>query len=166
DTLQTTSDTSEVSSILAALTSSSGWYIKLDQNSGEKVVAKSLVFSKAAHYTTHTPNAAPSADPCQPGNLGTGRIYVVDYLTGESVVNYDTGNDSSAPDNARATATEGQVLQRSDRVKTLGSGMPSGVVAIISASGESAIMVGIGGGLAMPETKSDTGVVRIYWREK
>ena len=55
-----------------------GWFIKLDENAGEKSLANALVFNKVAYFTTFTPNVSTS-DPCLAGNLGQGRIYAVDY---------------------------------------------------------------------------------------
>ena len=157
---------SDIASILSSLSTSKGWYIKLDQNSGEKVLAPASVFAKVAYYTPYSPGEGESLDPCVP-NRGTARVYAVNYLTGEAVFNYDTSNDSgySTETNKRALGNEGQILKRSDRFNTIGSGIPSGVVVIINAEGEGAL-IGVGGGLEIPEVKAGKTAIRLYWRDK
>ena len=67
-------------------------YIKLDAggHDGEKVLASPSVFNGTAFFSTYTPNATTSVDPCNPGNLGTSRLYAVNYRTGEAVLNFYT----------------------------------------------------------------------------
>jgi type IV pilus assembly protein PilY1 len=160
----TTTD-SEISAILTDLDNKYGWFIKLDQNSGEKVLAPALAFVDV-FYTTYTPDAAVSADPCAPGNLGTARVYLVNNKTGEAVYNADTSNDSSYSSitNTRAKGSSGDVLQRSDRSIALGSGIPSGVVLIITAEGGVTGMIGCGGSLCIPPSTGEGPTVPIYWR--
>jgi type IV pilus assembly protein PilY1 len=178
DQLQTTTiqtGPGSVADILSRLTATTnyGWYIKLDQNSGEKVLAPPVVLNGVVYFTTFAPGASVVTDPCQPGNLGTGRMYAVDYKTGEAVLNYDRTNDSqystlhnASTGNARATGVTGQVLQRNDRQQTIGNSIPSGVVLVVSASGETALFVGSGG--AMPKQKPRKGgaIVQEYWRQR
>lgn len=163
NTLQVSTDSALIASTLAALDTQDGWYIKLDVNSGEKVLAPALTFF-SAYFTTYSPNIVANPDPCAPGNLGTGRIYVLNYKTGEAVVDYDTSNNGTSTTNTRAKNNAGQVLLRSDRVQTLGSGIPSGVVPIIQPGGEASILVGCGGGLCTPASTSSDTVVPLYWR--
>jgi type IV pilus assembly protein PilY1 len=59
DLLQSPNDLTNVSSTLTSLGSSYGWYIKLDQNPGEKVLAASTVFNKVAYFTTYAPDIRP-----------------------------------------------------------------------------------------------------------
>jgi type IV pilus assembly protein PilY1 len=119
----------------------------------------------SAYFTTYSPDAVVSPDACAQGNLGTGRIYVLNYKTGEAVVDYDPSNNGTSTTNTRAQKQAGgPVLLRSDRVQTLGSGIPSGVVPIIRPGGEASILVGCGGGLCAPPTESDDTVVPLYWR--
>ncbi|GFO66839.1 type IV pili system adhesin PilY [Geomonas limicola] len=179
DELQSTtvaSGTGSISDIMSKLNASTnyGWYIKLNQNSGEKVLAAPLVFSKVAYFTTYAPGAA-STDVCLTGNLGTSRQYALNYLTGEAVLNYDTTNDSTLVANPRsqgpilsgsgATATFSRLL-RSDRVKTTGSGIPSSVVLMIPTSGQVNILTGIGGGLASDKPKAGLISFPLYWRQR
>jgi type IV pilus assembly protein PilY1 len=97
-----------------------------------------------AYFTTYQPSSVAVPDPCEP-DLGTARLYAVDYKTGEAVLNYDTSNDSISTTNKRAISTPGQVLVRSDRLKTLGSGIPSGIVLIINPNGGLKALIGVGG---------------------
>ncbi|AJE02896.1 pilus assembly protein [Geobacter pickeringii] len=168
DLLQSATATSaSISGILSSLSASTnyGWYIKLNQNPGEKVLAPPVVFNKAAYFTTYAPNVGVVSDPCNPGNLGTARIYALNYQTGEAVLNYDTSNDGTTT-NARANGGSGQVLMRSDRVKTLGTGIPSGIVILITSSGEQRALIGVGGVIANETPKKGGSVVPLYWRRK
>lgn len=167
DLLQSSSTTeSGINDILSALTSNKGWYIKLDEELGEKVLAPASVFSKVAYYTTYSPTGDSSLEACQ-ANRGTARVYAVNYLTGEAVFNFDTTNDSgySTETNTRALGNEGEVLKRSDRFDAIGSGIPSGAVIIINEEGESAL-IGVGGGLEIPEVQTGSTAIRLYWIEK
>nr|WP_279625985.1 PilC/PilY family type IV pilus protein [Malonomonas rubra] len=159
-----------VNSTLLALSSTSnyGWFIKLDLLDGEKVLSNPIVFNKVAYYTTFTANV-PSDDPCEQGQLGIGRLYAVDYKTGEAVFNFDLTNDVADEDsyaeneNERAIAGGGKILRRSDRVKTIGSGIPSGAVVVVREDGTSSALIGCGGGLCGGETKGGGTAVPIYW---
>lgn len=152
-----------------------GWYIKLNQDSGEKVLSKPLVYNKVAYFTTYSPNVN-TTDPCLSGNLGVGRAYALDYRTGEAVFNYAVGNDSEFVSEA-AAATSGTyfndraylrnaagdvvdnvVLRRADRVLTMSAGIPSGAVL----AGDK-VLIGSGGGAQVIETKPGGGTLPIYW---
>lgn len=58
------------------------------------------------------------------------------------------------------------VLLRSDRVMTLGQGIPSGVVLIVNSGGEVKGIVGTGGNIAQVDVKKYGGIVPLYWRQK
>ncbi len=148
-----------------------GWFIKLNQHAGEKVLSPPVVFNKVAYYTTFTPNIV-TEDPCLVGNLGQGRIYAVDYKTGEAVFNYDVGNDAEYdPDSnerAMVKGTPDVVLRRSDRSLALGSGIPSGVVVYIqydSSSGgaNAGALAGCGGGLCGSPVPPGGLAIPVYW---
>lgn len=171
DLLQTTtvaSGAGSISDILAGLnaTTNFGWYIKLDQNYGEKVLAPPTVFNKVAYFTTYAPNTSASPDPCQSGNLGTARLYAVDYKTGEAVLNNNKSNDSLTTVNKRAKSTPGQILVRSDRSVRLGSGIPSGVVMIINPNGGLKALIGVGGIIPGENPKKGGSIIPLYWRQK
>lgn len=217
-----------------------GWYIKLDQSPGEKILASPTVFNKVAYFTSYTPGANSSnsstslslgagsktltvatglpiisnllvfidynsankmrgrvtsynsstgslvvnissyigsgtynywqvtwGDPCQPTNLGSSRIYSLNYLTGESVLNYDKNNDGTSTTNKRAQAKPGaEVLLRSDRVKTLGSGIASGIVLVVNPDGKVKALIGCGGGICPEETVKGGSILNLYWGQK
>jgi len=180
---------STVSTLIAndlnTLASSSGWYIRLVcsgtltsiepatdcpyENTGEKVVSSPVVFGQWVNISTYQPNfTSATSDPCA-ANLGIGRIYQVNYQTGEAVNNYDSTNDSNyANVNSRAQHG-GVVLQRSDRIKTVGSGIPSAVVIAIPEKGngtcDATALIGIGGGVEGVQTGCGGTTQRIFWKE-
>lgn len=136
-----------------------GWYIKLNDNSGEKVLSSPLAYNKVVYFTTFTPNVV-STDPCQPGDLGASRLYALDYLDGGAIFNYDTSNDTN--DSGEAV----QVLAASDRSETLGVGIPSGIVLDFPKSGDARILVGSGGGLPSEDTTPGGRFFPLYWMQE
>lgn len=145
---------------LRQLSTNYGWYIKLDQNLGEKVLASPALSNKIVYFTTFTPGASANVDPCKPSNLGTGRIYVLNYGTGEAVINYDTNNDTITTSNKRAKSN-GKIIARSDRVKTLGSGPPSTPVLV-----KDKAFIGGGGGIVQEKIKPGGRIINLYWGQK
>jgi len=139
DLLQDPSTTQEQkNSIKAQLNASLGWFIELDLSSGEKCLAAPVVFNRIAFYTTYAPGSvAEGDDPCFVGE-GIARLYVLQYTTGNAVFNFDLTNDADDP-----------VIARSDRVKTMGTGIPSGVI-ITFIGGTAVAYAGVGGGVFMP----------------
>lgn len=136
DELQAT-DTTEArkNEILTELGNSSGWFIQLNQYSGEKVLSPSTVLNKVAYFTTFTPGAGAESDPCHVGE-GTARVYALQYQTGNAVLNLDLTND-----------TNGQpVIKKEDRAKNIGLGIPSGVV-ITFIRDKAVGYIGVGGGI-------------------
>ncbi len=190
DQIQTTTCTTSItgtcttspSAMQTTLAASYGWYIRLtnydpatntDTGSsiGEKVLASPLVFNKVAYFTTFTPTMQALIDPCQAGNTGTAKLYAVDYKTGAAVMNYDTSNDTSAnmtlySSNTLTTPTGGGVLLRSDRVQTIGTGIASGIVVLVSAGGDTKALIGVGGVIASENTKKGGTIKPLYWRKK
>ena len=141
-----------------------GWYIRLDQNSEEKVLAGATVFNKGAYFTTYSPDSSTSTDVCTAGNRGTARVYAVNWRTGEAILNFDTTNDSTSTTNARARDSQGNILLRSDRVLTVGTGIPSQLNVIVMPGGTFGL-VGVGGSIVNPDVKGEKGVKPKYWRE-
>ncbi|WP_305045119.1 PilC/PilY family type IV pilus protein [Geoalkalibacter sp.] len=155
-----------IAKIIKNLRERDGWFIRLDQRPGEKALASPLVFNKVAYFTTFTP-LVQEADPCRPGNLGVARVYVVDYLTGEAVRNYDPSNDDQVTDNnARAQTYDGKVLRRSDRERTLGSGIPSGVGVVVPDTGSPSLYIGCDGGICAEDAGAGSRVHSIYWLQR
>lgn len=229
-----------VDDYLKQLSTNYGWYIKLDQSPGEKILASPTVFNKVAYLTSYTPgfNSSTSAtslplgigpktltvttglaiianqrvfiennsgnimkgrvtsyspstgslvanitsytgsgtysswqvtwgDPCAPANLGNSRVYALNYDTGEAALNYDKTNDKVSTTNKRAQAKPGaDVLLRSDRVKTLGTSIPSGVVLVISPDGKIEALVGSGDGILQVGVKKGGSILNLYWGQK
>ncbi len=170
DILQSPTVTSStIASILSSLSSTSeyGWYIRLNQNAGEKVLAPATVFNQDAIYTTYSPLTVANPDPCVTGNLGTARAYDLNYATGEAVQDFDLTNDSTTTTNTRAllsSATGNVYIGRSDRVETIGSGIPSGAVIVTSQSGLTTAMVGVGGNIQTLQLGTGLVTSPLYWR--
>jgi type IV pilus assembly protein PilY1 len=139
DLLQDPGTTQEQkNSIKAQLSAGLGWYIKLDLNSGEKSLASPVVFNKVAFFTTFSPGAvAGGGDPCFVGE-GAARLYVLEYTSGNAVFNFDLTNDTDHP-----------IIAKNDRVRAMGTGIPSGVV-ITFIGGTAVAYAGVGGGVFMP----------------
>jgi type IV pilus assembly protein PilY1 len=129
-----------------------GWYIRLVDNLGEKVLAPPVTFFGTAYVTTHTPVQLPLADPCSPPQ-GTARLYALNYKTGEATLNFDTTNDG----------LDSEVLERSDRYIGIGESIPSMmVIALIGR--EASGLVGVSGGIFKTGLSSYSPILRIYWR--
>ncbi|HTP40889.1 MAG TPA: PilC/PilY family type IV pilus protein, partial [Nitrospiria bacterium] len=168
------SDLTQLTTNTACTTSTDnncGWMIRLNENAGEKVVGSPVLFNKVVNIPTFQPTGSSSStvNPCL-ADVGVGRVYAVNYKTAEAVFNYDTGNDSQTTSgNARASGGTGVVLRRSDRLKTVGSGIPSEVVIVIPESGSGACdamaMAGVGGGVAGLNASCGGTTQRIYWRQ-
>jgi type IV pilus assembly protein PilY1 len=139
--------------ILNELGTKSGWFIKLDQNLGEKCLSSPVVYYGVVYYTSFAPNFGSSGDPCFVGE-GTGRLYALRYKSGNAAFNLD---GLGTIDN----------LSRSDRAATIGTGIPSGVI-ITFIEGKSVAYVGVGGpgGPRVPKPKllSDKTVIPVSWR--
>lgn len=168
NTLQNaTATTAEINAILNSLASAEnyGWYIDLNQNAGEKVLSSALVFNKEAFYTTFAPKPVESMVLCEAGNLGTSRLYQLDYATAEATHNYYGANDASTTyaNNIRAKGGDNIGLQRQDRVKTLGVGIPSGIVTLIDASGKISLMISSSDRVGSYEAPDAKMVSPLYW---
>ena len=169
DALQlSTTTTAAVTTLLNSLSSSYGWYITLE-NSGEKVLAQPALTNKTVYFTTYAPSNSTETnpDPCKPSNMGTSRLYALDYATGEAVVDYyATNNTDTSVTNKRAKSGTA-VLQKLDRSTELGTGIASGVVIV----GDKAL-VGASGGITAQKTKAvPTGssggrIINLYWGQK
>ena len=137
--------------ILALLKQRSGWFIKLDVNTGEKVLSPPVVFYKTAYFTTFAPTFGIDTDPCYVGE-GTARVYVLRYDTGNAVFNLDLSNDVSGP-----------MIQRSDRSGVIGTAIPSGII-ITFLEGTAVGYAGVGGGVYSPALPSTRSLIPINWK--
>lgn len=160
-----------VEHILKQLKDKEGWYIKLNQSSGEKVLAAMTVFNKVLYVTTFLPQGVAVVDPCQPANLGSSNSYALNYLTGEAVLDYFGNNLKTAGNNTIATlnkrAKKGDViLQRLDRKQSIGQGIASGPVVVISNTGRINLLVGSSGNIILGEATKGGLVRTLYWRQR
>ena len=87
-----------------------GWKLLLDQPSnswvGEKVLATSSTFNNQVLFTTYTPNASVSSNPCTPG-AGNNRIYAVSIFDGSPVANLNNQNNTQISDRSTGLAQGG-----------------------------------------------------------
>jgi type IV pilus assembly protein PilY1 len=121
------------------------------ENLGEKSLAPAVVFNKAAYFTTFTPTPEGiTGDPCYVGE-GTARVYILEYNTGNAMFNLDLTNDVG-----------GTVISKNDRSKTIGTGIPSGVV-ITFIGGKPVAYIGVGGGVNMAPTSGRQNEQK-YWK--
>jgi type IV pilus assembly protein PilY1 len=140
------------SAMLNGLKIKEGWYIKLDQNPGEKCLSSPVVYYGVVYYTSFAPTFGTQSDPCFVGE-GTGSLYALNYKTGNAAFNLDASLDGA--------------ISRSDRSGIIGTGIPSGVI-ITFIEGRAVAYVGVGGpgGPRVPRPKllSDKSLVSVYWR--
>jgi type IV pilus assembly protein PilY1 len=138
--------------LLDLLKERDGWYITLNQNSGEKCLSEPVVYAGATYYTTFSPTLGSPSDICFVGE-GTGRIYALKYKTGNAAFNLDANND-----------LEGStVIKREDRSMTIGSGIPSGVILTVI-GGTVTGYAGVAGGVYSPTLSSTRSIVPINWK--
>jgi type IV pilus assembly protein PilY1 len=150
-------DTSEAEkqAILNSLNSGSGWYILLNQNSGEKCLSPALVFYGVSYFSTFTPTSSNGGDPCSVVE-GIARLYALSYLNGNAVFNFDLTNDV----NGRPT------LGRSDRSNVIGTAIPSGAIVAAIGGTTATGYIGIGGGIYKTPLKSSKVLIPIYWKQR
>jgi type IV pilus assembly protein PilY1 len=139
---------SQKTSILNALSTKYGWYIKLNENIGEKSLSNSVVFYGVVYYTTFTPSIENQADICFVGE-GISRLYALNYKTGNAVFNLDSSLDG--------------VISRTDRSAIIGTAIPSGVI-ITFIGGTATAYIGVGGGVYIPPLPSTKSLIPINWR--
>lgn len=150
DLQDVTSDTGATVDLSDSDTGVDGWYINLP--TGEKVQAEGIVYYGVYYFTTFFPV---SDDPCVPG--GIAKLYGVAYKSGNTV------------DALGFTGDDG-------RSTTLGGGIPSKIVVVITDEG-SELLVSVGSTSADEGSgSSDAGVVTVdplesknfyelYWKE-
>ena len=142
----TESDLVDVTDSEDTLTVANGWYINLNTNLGEKVLAPPVTFLGSSYLTTFTPGQGDETDPCYLSE-GTARLYVFDYKTGNPVIDMDDDPQTKPV-----------------RAKIIGTSIPSGIV-ITLIEGMGIGFVGVSGGIYNQELSNNQGLIRIYWRQ-
>ena len=156
DLLQSSSASAEdKQALLDALKTASGWYIRLNENSGEKSLAPPLIFYGVSYYSTFSPLLEASSDPCFVGE-GTARVYALNYLNGNAIFNFDLANDIET----------GPVMSRDDRASVIGTAIPSGAIIAIIGGTTASGYIGVGGGIFKAPLKSSNVIIPINWRQK
>ena len=145
----TESDLQDVTdALLNGTDTENGWYIRLNQHLGEKVLSSPVVYFGTAYFTSFVPDQETLDDPCYLGQ-GRGRLYALGYKTGDPVLDLDG---------------IGGVGGIGDRSSEIGVGIPSGVV--IAIFGEIAKgYVGVGGGIYQPPVSNRSTIIPVWWRE-
>lgn len=145
----TESDLQDVTdALLNGTDTENGWYIRLNQHLGEKVLSSPVVYFGTAYFTSFVPDQETLDDLCYLGQ-GRGRLYALGYRTGDPVFDLDG---------------LGGVGGIGDRSSEIGVGIPSGVV--IAIFGEIAKgYVGVGGGIHQPPVSNRSTIIPVWWRE-
>ena len=94
-----------------------GWYVRV--GAGEKVLASADVFNKIVYFSTFTPT---TTSTCGSGG-GTAKLYAVQMLTGYAALDWSSGTALASSDATLA------------RAKTIGTGIPSRPIMVITESG-------------------------------
>jgi len=94
-----------------------GWYVELEQATGEKGLATPLTIGGVIFYTTYLPGTG--ANTCGPDE-GSGIAYALDINDASAVINFNTTNTEF--DENGELITE---LQVEDRIVDLGPGIPA-----------------------------------------
>jgi type IV pilus assembly protein PilY1 len=129
-----------------------GWYVRLA--STEKVLAAADIFNKTVYFSTFTPT---TTSACGSGG-GTAKLYAVQMLTGYAALDWSSGLALSST-NSSAT-----------RAKTIGTGIPSKPIVIITESGAtlttSVVAATTSQQLPSNPAPPPTSMRRVlYWRE-
>ena len=145
-----------------ALTNADGWFIKLDQNAGEKVTSPTVVYGGVVYFTTYTPESGeapdPEEDPCEAvSGRGVARLYALNYKTGEAAFEW---SDTPEVDGDNNTVNRG----RKDRSKVIGTSIASApVVAILE--GGPRIYIGVEGGVINEQPTGTKTMETFFWRQ-
>ena len=143
-----------------------GWFIKLDQNAGEKSLSSPVIFYGIVYYTTFTPTSEtsnPEDDPCYVGE-GKGRLYVVEFNTGNAVFDFDPSNNVTAldPELGKQRLYD---LRRNDRIDD-GGGKITGILSdpiITFIQGTAVGYTGVSAGIKQVTLVTPKSLVPIYW---
>jgi type IV pilus assembly protein PilY1 len=151
----------EKQNVETALENSKGWFIRFDENAGEKVVATPRVFGGIVYFTTYTPSSGSGGspgDPCVASTVrGVARLYALDFETGASVVEWsdetELDNDGNAVD-----------LGRKDRCLAIGTAIPSASVIAVLKCGARGYS-GLEGGIFAFPAAITQDMHRYFWNQ-
>ncbi|MCP5152286.1 MAG: VWA domain-containing protein [Chromatiales bacterium] len=134
---------------LTDLQSADGYFLDLEAN-GEKGLAAPIILAGVVFFTTYMPEAQLSGHGCTLAE-GGGRLYGLNVLNGAAAYDWDESGDPT--------------LTKSDRVYTLGSGIPSSAVPIFQEKGIT-LLIGGGGGATTINPLIGLPRNRTYWFEE
>ena len=129
---------------------SDGWYLDF-QDEGEKSLAAPVILSGKLFVTTYLPEGVVDASSCALAE-GSGRLFGLDVLTGGVVFNYDDADGTDT-------------LTASDKIFTLGAGIPSSAVPIFQEEGIT-LLIGGGGGATVVDPDIELPRGRTYWYQQ
>lgn len=130
-----------------------GWFLRFDEDAGEKIVSSPIIFNGVIYFSTYVPEAeVVSSDPCSI-SLGTGYLWAIDYKLGGAVEpTFDeTDNPPSGEDNPPTKADRKRELTQ--------KGIPPGPVVVIQENG-AIVMTG----LDSLRPTAPPNMLRRYWR--
>jgi type IV pilus assembly protein PilY1 len=137
------------------VSSSYGWFIDANDTE-EKFLASALVFNGTIYQTSYLPVVA-TPGTCAPTEIGTSRLYALDYFTSGAAMNFHAGNDN----------TDGTVVLTSDdRFQDFGTGIPPEVTVTIPKDGDPRVILPKPDGITVEETSSNKVVFPLYWWQK
>jgi type IV pilus assembly protein PilY1 len=122
-----------------------GWFISLQANNGEKVTGGSVVAYGVVYFTTFAPSPKSGED--------IARVYALNYRHGNGILNLNPAND-----------TDGVRIDLSDRLKVIGTGIPSGTV-ISAVNGRPVAFTGINGGFYNTPLRRHSMIIPVWWRQ-
>jgi len=100
-----------------------GWKFELELAVGEKALSRPITLNGVIYFTTYLPAGASINTVCGPDE-GSGAIYSVNLHDGSAAVDNDLSNSVTTPAGGVIT------LQKGDRAKAAGAGIPADVIAI------------------------------------
>jgi type IV pilus assembly protein PilY1 len=134
-----------------SIKSAAGWFIRLDQNPGEKVLASPAAFF-SVFFTTFTPVSG----ACSAG--GDARLYTLNYSTGgipDSSVQDPDGEGPESP----------PTVDRGMRVITIGRSIPTELTVTIQKNSSAGFIASSGAVSQPPLAALPNNVTPISWRE-
>ena len=128
-----------------------GWMMRLP-NAGEKVVSTPLLFNKVLYFTTFTPGTT-GTTPCEAsGDLGTARLYAVDYQNAGARINFATN------------WTNPGGLDIHDRSIVIGHSIPTAPRLTVTKAGVS-VSAATGLGVTVLSLNGESPVRQYFWRQ-